>query len=317
MSEDNSETVKKWTQDQITKSQFFHKKLHEWKILEISKELDEIEGETLQWNLEEMGISQNAWNKIIHRGIKPILVFANPSVVSQKSNRLMYYRLLAMVSQKSMGKVKLSVNSFETKEDSIPQDKAKTICSHLNKIISLLVEVDKEITSEEFILWRGMGAGSQALGSWMNKKGNIAEVLIKTLVAQKLFESSFISKVIDLENNSEINLSDGRVVKFSSEPDIGFYHNSKITIAVEIKGGIDTAGVLERFGAALKSLQEASKENKNAITILLMDSVSLTKEVKARINSSSDINYFFTIDELIDNAEKRNEFFNLLKIVKT
>jgi len=54
-----------------------------------------------------LGISQKAWNKVIHRGIKPVLIFAHPQVLMSVSRAVGYYRMLAMVSQKSMNRVAL------------------------------------------------------------------------------------------------------------------------------------------------------------------------------------------------------------------
>jgi hypothetical protein len=59
-----------WLLDQLAKSEFFHQKLHEWGMLETAEQIEQIKGETLPWNLEELAISEKAWNKIIHRGIK-------------------------------------------------------------------------------------------------------------------------------------------------------------------------------------------------------------------------------------------------------
>ena len=70
-----------WTIDQITKSEFFHQKLHEWGLLEIAYELESIKGEDLEWNRKNLGITRRAWNKVIHRGIKPVRVFAHPEVI--------------------------------------------------------------------------------------------------------------------------------------------------------------------------------------------------------------------------------------------
>jgi len=68
----------------------------------------------------------------------------------------------------------------------------------------------------------------------------------------------------------ELKLKDGRKFILGSEPDIGVYQDDLIQLAIEIKGGIDPAGVLERFGAALKSLRRSKQENSKSITILLM-----------------------------------------------
>ncbi|MDQ3817620.1 MAG: hypothetical protein M3362_08015 [Acidobacteriota bacterium] len=58
-----------WSLDQLAKSQFFHEKLHAWGLLEVAAEIEKTKGEKLKWNLEELGISQKAWDKVIHRGI--------------------------------------------------------------------------------------------------------------------------------------------------------------------------------------------------------------------------------------------------------
>ncbi len=96
------EEYKAWSLDQLTKSEFFHQKLHEWGLLEIAERIEEIKGETLEWDLDLLGISKRAWDKAIHRGIKPVVVFAHPEVLMSISGSVGYYRMLSMVSQKSM-----------------------------------------------------------------------------------------------------------------------------------------------------------------------------------------------------------------------
>jgi hypothetical protein len=70
-----------WFLDQLTKSEFFHQKLHEWKMLSVAEAVEAFRGETLRWNLPDLGISEAAWNRVIHRGIKPVTVFAHPQVL--------------------------------------------------------------------------------------------------------------------------------------------------------------------------------------------------------------------------------------------
>lgn len=69
-----------WTLDQLTKSEFFHQKLHEWGLLEIAQQIEQVKGEDLNWDLEALRISEAAWRKVIHRGIKPVIVFAHPQL---------------------------------------------------------------------------------------------------------------------------------------------------------------------------------------------------------------------------------------------
>lgn len=304
-----------WTIDQLSKSEFFHEKLHEWGLIEITYELDEIKGDEFNWDRNKLNISEKAWNKVIHEGIKPIKIFCHPEVLVKNPKIVGYYRMLAMVSQKSMGRVGLNINSFETGENKLSSDLASQISRHLNKIISILIEQDKKIDPREFDIWRGMAAGSQAQGSWQNLKGDKAEIVIKDLLERISKEKSLIIKEVTHGKGEEFHLKDGRVVILGSEPDIGVYYKNIIQYAVEIKGGIDTAGVLERFGAALKSLRRAKQENPKSITILIMQGVSLTSKAKDEIERSrAIIDHFFTIEEVINEDESRKKLFKILNI---
>jgi len=311
----SDEEKKSWTIDQITKSEFFHQKLHEWGLLEIAYELEGIKGEELEWDIKKLNISQTAWNKIIHRGIKPVRVFSHPEVLKGNPKRISYYRMLAMVSQKSMSKVGLTVKDYEDGQKSFDNNIALKISKHLNKIISVLIEHDEEIDAREFDLWRGMAAGSQAQGSWQNTKGDRAEVVIKELIERRIREKGLIIKETIHGKTEKFELKDGRILVMGSEPDIGIYKNDTIQIAVEIKGGIDPAGVLERFGAALKSLRRAKQENPQSVTILIMQGVSLTSKAKEEISESkATIDHFFTIEDILENEDLRKQLFNILNI---
>jgi hypothetical protein len=304
-----------WTIDQITKSEFFHQKLHEWGLLEIAYELEGIKGEDLEWDFKKLNITTKAWNRVIHRGIKPIRVFVHPEVLKQNPKRVGYYRMLAMVSQKSMARVGLSINRFEEGRSHLDDNSVLEISKHLNKIVSILIEHDEKVNDREFDLWRGMAAGSQAQGSWQNTKGDRAEVVIKELIGRRVREKGLILEEKSHGKGETLKLKDGRLLILGSEPDIGIYEDDIIQIAVEIKGGIDPAGVLERFGAALKSLRRAKQENPNSVTILIMQGVSLTSKAKEEIDKSkSIIDYFFTIEDVIGNEDVRKHLFKILEI---
>lgn len=302
-----------WLTEQIAKSKFFHQKLHEWRLLEISYELDSLDGSKLDWDLENLAISQEAWNKVIHRGIKPIKVFCHPEVLRDDPRRVSYYRMLAMVSQKSMVKVELDVKKYEDGRGKMDDALSLSISRHLNSIISILIEEDNEIDEKEFDLWRGMAAGSQAQGSWQNFKGDRIEFLIKDLVEDELVKRNLLEKKEVKGKRLMLELVDGRKVLMGSEPDIGVYKNGIVQVVIEVKGGIDTAGVLERFGAALKSLRRAKQKNKNAITVLIMQEISITQKANEEIeNSKSVVDYFFTVEDIFSDPEKRKEFLNVV-----
>ncbi len=309
----NEDKRQAWILDQLAKSELFHQKLHEWGMLEIADKIEEVKGERLEWNLQNLGISQTAWNKVIHRGIKPVIVFAHPQVLIDILCSVSYYRMLAMVSQKSMSQVGLSIIRYEQGSNLTDELIAIEISQHLNKIISYLVEADEQIDSREFNIWRGMAAGTQAQGSWQNIKGNKIEIIIRGLLERRLNQQRLVKE--ENANSSTINLLDGRVIIFADEPDIGIYKDEKIIAAVEIKGGIDRAGILERIGAAIKTLSRAKTINSESITVLILQGLSITQQAIDDLNNYQLIvNHWFTVEEVLENNQKQKHLFAILDI---
>lgn len=305
--------IQAWAIDQLTKSEFFHQKLHEWNLLVITERIDEIEGEMLNWELNVLNISPFAWNKVIHRGIKPVTVFAHPDVLRDVPGSVGYYRMLSMVSQKSMVRIGLPIVRYESGRNVPDQKTALSICRHLNRIISHLIESDEQVNVREFDLWRGMAAGSQAQGSWQNIKGSRVEILVKGLIQKRLREKELVLE--ELEGGAQIHLIDGRYVIFGDEPDVAIYKSNRIRAAIEIKGGIDTAGILERIGAAIKSLRRAREENPSSITILVVQGVSLTLTARNDLEINRQIvTNWFTVESILSDETMCEQLFELIDI---
>jgi len=282
-------------------------------MLEIAQQIEAVKGETLTWDLDQLDISQEAWNRVIHRGIKPVVVFAHPEVLANLGGAVAYYRMLAMVSQKSMSQVGLSTTRFEMKSATPGKQATLAIAQHVNSIVSRLIEMDDQIDAREFDLWRGMAAGSQAQGSWQNAKGTQAENTIRDILRQRLREQDLVATGRLL--SQRIPLKDGRIVVFAHEPDVGIYREERLLAAVEIKGGIDKAGVLERVGAALKSLSRIKEIAPEAVTILILQEPSVTQKSEEDLRTNqSTVNYWFTYEEISGSEEKRRELFELLAI---
>lgn len=305
-----------WLIDQVTKSEFFHQKLHEYGLLEVAYAIEGIQGQNLDWNLEALGISAFAWNKVIHQGIKPVRVFTHPYILVIMPQSVGYYRGLAMVSLKSMNNIQLNIERFETGRSKQPLDDAKAweIANRLNVLISRLIETDELIDPREFDMWRGMTAGSTAQGSWQNKKGDIAEELVKGFIRRRIRERELLAA--DSINPTMETLKDGRIIAYASEPDIALYdQNHRTLVAIEIKGGIDPAGVLEKIGAALKSLSRAKQESPDAITILIIYKVSMTYQTLQELEAHrNDIDYWLTIEDVLNRDEVRQQLFKQLGI---
>lgn len=308
-----SDAREAWAVDQLAKSEFFHQKLHEWGMLEVANRIDQVKGEDLTWEVNQLGISPKAWARVIHRGIKPVTVFAHPDVLSSIPRSVAYYRMLAMVSQKSMTRVGLATANHEISESALAEPTAAVLARHLNRIISNLVEADDTIDPREFDLWRGMAAGSQAQGSWGNTKGDRIEVVIRGILQRRIREGGLA--VAESADKSQVELLDGRVAVFADEPDFALYQNEKIVAAIEIKGGIDNAGVLERVGAAIKSLGRARRENQDAITVLVIQGVSMSPKAYEDLAGNRDaVNHWFLVEDILDSDAIRDEFFVLLRL---
>lgn len=300
-----------WTLDQLAKSTFFHRKLHEWKLLEIADQIDQVRGENLDW--DDLQISEQAWSKIIHRGIKPIIVFAHPHVLQTIPGSVSYYRMLALVSQKSMKRVGFNLDPYEVGSPITDGQMAVAIARHLNRIVSALVEADDEIDAREFYLWRGMAAGSQAQGSWQNTKGEAVEKAVREIILQRLQKRGLISG--SQVSAAQIDLKDGRILVFADEPDIAIMQNDMPQVAVEIKGGIDQAGVLERIGAALKSLRRTRQENPHSVTVLILPDVAMTERAQEDLSINVEtVTHLYSLKAILENELERERFFQTLQV---
>jgi hypothetical protein len=61
-----------WLEDQLTKSLFFHIKLHEWMLLETAEQLEQLRGDQLDWTIS------NSWVYREGHGTKSFTAVSNP-----------------------------------------------------------------------------------------------------------------------------------------------------------------------------------------------------------------------------------------------
>jgi hypothetical protein len=305
----DGERAEAWKQEQITRSLFFHQKLHEWGLLAVAQAVESFDGNSVEWRLSDLQISKRAWNRVIHSGIAPVRVFAHPAVLQSIPRSVGYYRTLAMVSRKSMKNVGLDTEPYE--QGKAPdKEVALSLARHLNRIICRVVETetDPRINAREIDLWRGMAAGSQAQGAWQDAKGSEYEVIVRQLIAAQLASRNLIAK----QDASRLTLHDEREVIFGTEPDISLRKGGNLLAAVEVKGGIDPAGAHERLGASIKTLRDCRARESSCVTLLLLRKGTLTKGLKKRLSQSKeDITRWFTIGDLLDDEKVLDEFIDL------
>jgi hypothetical protein len=306
----DGERAEAWKQEQITKSLFFHQKLHEWGLLAVAQAVESFDGNSVEWRLSDLQISERAWNRVIHSGIAPVRVFAHPAVLQSIPRSVGYYRTLAMVSQKSMKRVNLDTEPYELGKSLPDEQTARQIARHLNQVICRVVETEVEprVDARELDLWRAMAAGSQAQGAWQNAKGSKYEVIVRQLIAAQLASRNLIVE----QDASRLVLNDEREVIFGADPDISLWRGRKLLAAVEVKGGIDPAGAHERLGASIKTLRDCRARESDCVTLLLLRKGTLTSGLEERLSQSKeDITRWFTIEDLLDDEKVLDEFINL------
>lgn len=297
-----------WIQEQRSKSLFFHAKLHEWQLVEVADAIQTFDGSSVEWDLQALGISEKAWNRAIHSGIAPVRVFAHPVVVQNIPRSVSYYRMLAMVSQKSMKRLQIDTEPYELGLKLPDNETARKIAYHLNTIITQLIESEAKIEPREFDIWRGMAAGTQAQGAWQNQKGSEYEVIVKQLLISRFEQMGIVKK----HESDCIVFQNGCKICFGSDPDIRLLHGHELLLAVEVKGGIDPAGAHERLGAALKTLQSCKEQFPECATVLLIRRGTFTQGLEKRLSESMRaITRWFFIENLFENEPIQNEFLQM------
>ena len=209
-----------------------------------------------------------------------------------------------------------------------------------NEHISLIIENALEGFNDKHL--SGMlfaSTGAQIDGSWRNAIGTEAEKIVQKILVKEAIDKNQITTFLLRDNHAGIEefskknsvkqigniakykgftLKNKKSVLFSSEPDIAILDTNGKTIAViEVKGGTDPAGALERYGASKKSFEKSLKDSPRATTVLVASCI--THEVEARIKTDKTISKYYNLTSIITNKESKKNFLqfvfkNLLKV---
>jgi hypothetical protein len=283
---------------------------------------------TVNWSQrDKLGISKPAWQRINAEKIDPVMVFCHPEVIKSTPPLIAYYRCLALLPQKGAQRLSCSTKQFEDGSRTNLGDKqAIKLAQVFNGLISLLIESDPKWTLEKNHFAALLNLGTQINGSWRNEIGTEGSRRVKELLVSHFVQAGHIASAFRTNgSNVEVEILAGgiesppietiRVLKttkgytftFGSEPDISIRDANGILICtVEVKYGLDPAGALERYGAAKKSFEHATKENRRVHNIYLASCI--TTEVRNRISEDRLVNEDFNLTEILADADKRAEF---------
>ena len=258
--------------------------------------------------LDELMISEQAWKLIVESRIDPKLVFAHPGILQEYPQTSQYYRGIALLPQKRVADIASPVSSWEdgTRKSPLREVQSLKVAQLYNAVISSIIEGTTNWTLENGYrnIIANMGIGLD--GTFRNIIGQDAENLVKTRIKNWLTSEGLILEVVDA--GTHFRLPRGYWMRFGSEPDVLFRlrteRQCEDVATIEIKGGKDPAGALERLGAMQKSFEATPP---NCVNFLVVGVV--TEEMRLRLNAMGVVKVFL-LDELAHDGEPWTRFLN-------
>ncbi len=253
--------------------------------------------------LKDLMISQQAWNYISRSNIDPKFVFANPVFLRKHPQLSQYYRGIALLPQKRVADIANSVASWEdgTRKTPINESQSKCVARLYNAVICSIIEGTSKWTLDNGYrnIIANMGVGLD--GTFRNIIGQDAEDLVKTRIRNWLDRRHLTVKQNDAK--TEFQLPNGYSMRYGSEPDILFRQElsgtTRDVATIEIKGGKDPAGALERLGAIATP--------PNCVNMLIAGVI--TAEMRSRLDQMG-VEKVFLLDDLAHDGESWAEFTN-------
>jgi hypothetical protein len=263
----------------------------------------------LIWQLDELRIDDESWNKIKDKKIDPKHVFCHPDILLHNPITSIHYRGLCNLSIKSVKDYVGAIESLEqgNKRARLSKEKALKMARTYNKFISFIIRNTNNWNLEDGSRSIVATLGISLDGTNRNKVGELAESRMHDLFVKWLTKSDLIISKI---NESKYILRDNITMQFASDPDISFNRNGMLLVVVEIKGGIDPAGALERYGAAIKSFKDAVEKNSHCGTFYL--AAVITDTLRERIGADRMVNHMFNIADILSDSTEEEEFFKEL-----
>ena len=272
--------------------------------------------------IEDCLISQSAWEHVGSLGLGPAQVFCHPDMLVEEPFTSLYYRGISGLSLKEVQEQARAVSTWEREPETrarkprVSAEAARQVAGLYNSFISSIIENTTDWALENGYRNIIASMGISFDGSMRNKMGELPERRLRGLLLQYVVEAGLLvdpeyTSTVDLPDNpagGRYVLSDGIVMEFSSEPDVAFLRSELLEATIEIKGGIDPAGALERLGAAEKSAQAAIEINTPCKNFLVAGVI--TPEMRRRLDQSRLFEKDFLLVELLSSETLQAEFFD-------
>ncbi len=198
----------------------------------------------------------------------------------------------------------MSVTNWEdgTRKTPVRHDAARKVARLYNAMISSIIEGSSNWTLDNG--YRNVLAtmGISLDGMYRNRIGRMAEDLVKNRIASWLKEKKLIAP--DSLEEGQFLLPGDTLMRYGSEPDIDFVRRDRLIATIEIKGGRDPAGALERLGAMTKSFAETPPGCVNFLVAGV-----ITPEMQGRLDAMGNVKVYL-LDEIAQNGDEWDNFIS-------
>ena len=270
--------------------------------------------------LESYLISQAAWDHVFSLGANPALVFCHADMLEDEPFVSLYYRGISGLSLKEVQNQARSVVTWErdpemrTRKPRVASEQAQQVAGLYNSVISSIIENTTSWVLENGYRTMIASLGISFDGTMRNTIGRLPEQRVRLLLLQYVIDNRLLagSSYPNLDSLPSIKgrweLTSNTHMVFASEPDVAFRRSGTLEATIEIKGGIDPAGALERLGAANKSANAALFENPRCKNFLVAGAI--TDEMKNRLDQDRLFERYFSLVDLLASRKHQSGFFD-------
>jgi hypothetical protein len=288
------------------RSKLFFKRIESQNPRKWRATVEGIDGSSLQWDLDQLGIQRSAAEKVKNAGTPYHYVFCHPDVLRSHPELEEYYRNLTALSRKGF-------NQLFAGQKVVGDERRNMIARAFNEILSEAMEAWPKFSPDLLRDVICAELGTEIQGTWVNLIGKGAAKVVETMLEDFAKQKDFVKQVLvekvkiegKLRSRRSIVLKNGWRIVFSPEPDVGVYDpKGVIRVAIEIKGSMDKAGAQTRYGEAKKSFGKALKANPRCETIYL-GSV-FTDAVNQQIEANGQVRKTFDLVDILADERAKN-----------
>lgn len=198
-------------------------------------------------------------------GFSTRLVFAHPRLLTAHPGISLHYRGLCGLSQKRVQELATNVTKWEDGTvQRMDPNRCLKVARVYNTIISSIIVESTAWTMDNGYRTIMATPGMQLGGSLDNLIGIEAEQDVRQYLQDWLEAQGYIQSQNAEGTRFKLEGPLGTCpMLFGSEPDVEFLRDGRCIGTIEIKGGTDKAGDLERLGAIQKSFEETPSSAKN------------------------------------------------------